>query len=536
MSVPRVLSPTRSTDALSETQAAADPVAAPNNVVSLRQVSKVYGEQTAVRSVDLDIRKGEFFTILGPSGSGKTTVLRMIAGLVAPTEGEIIVDGKNVAGVKPYDRDISMVFQSLALFPHMNVASNIGFPLRMRRTGQREIQRRVSEVLEIVRLPQIEGRLVTELSGGQRQRVALARALVYQPTLLLLDEPLGALDRRLREEMQLELARLHREIDVTIMNVTHDQREALMLSDRMAIMDNGSIQQIGSAEELYTEPANPFVATFIGDGVLLTGRGQRGRRPVQAARRRHRRGRGGGPACREHVAHAPQRERQAGGRGTRAARLREPLPRGRRGRDLRGRRELLRGSGAGPAGNPQGHGAALGARPPAGAGRAGLGRLAGGRDPARLVMSAGGSAVEPPLASARDGVPFRWRVLDALVWAFRAIRLHRLGKVAGFVLLLPALLAVGTLAAAIVYLTWKAFHTFDAFLNVQGELSTENFEDALNSSFHRNILVRTIVVSTRGHGDRHRRGAAARVHDGPLALPPGSHDPAHGRLRAVPRR
>ena len=271
MSVPRVLSPTRSTDALSETQAAADPVAAPNNVVSLRQVSKVYGEQTAVRSVDLDIRKGEFFTILGPSGSGKTTVLRMIAGLVAPTEGEIIVDGKNVAGVKPYDRDISMVFQSLALFPHMNVASNIGFPLRMRRTGQREIRRRVSEVLEIVRLPQIEGRLVTELSGGQRQRVALARALVYQPTLLLLDEPLGALDRRLREEMQLELARLHREIDVTIMNVTHDQREALMLSDRMAIMDNGSIQQIGSAEQLYTEPANPFVATFIGDGVLLTG-------------------------------------------------------------------------------------------------------------------------------------------------------------------------------------------------------------------------------------------------------------------------
>ncbi len=271
MSVPRVLSPTTSADALPETRAAADPAAADNTVVSLRQVSKSYGEQVAVRSVDLDIRKGEFFTILGPSGSGKTTVLRMIAGLVAPTEGEVLIDGEDVAGTKPYDRDISMVFQSLALFPHMNVASNIAFPLRMRGVGQREIKRRVSEVLEIVRLPQIEDRLVTELSGGQRQRVALARALVYQPTLLLLDEPLGALDRRLREEMQLELARLHREIDVTIMNVTHDQREALMLSDRMAIMDNGSIQQVGTAEELYTQPANSFVATFIGDGVLLTG-------------------------------------------------------------------------------------------------------------------------------------------------------------------------------------------------------------------------------------------------------------------------
>jgi putative spermidine/putrescine transport system ATP-binding protein len=249
----------------------ADPAAADKNAVSLRQVSKTYGDHVAVRGVDLDIRKGEFFTILGPSGSGKTTVLRMIAGLVAPTDGEILIDGENVAGRKPYDRDISMVFQSLALFPHMNVRSNIGFPLRMRRAGQREIDRRVSEVLEIVRLPQIEDRLVTELSGGQRQRVALARALVYQPSLLLLDEPLGALDRRLREEMQLELARLHREIDITIMNVTHDQREALMLSDRMAIMDNGTIQQVGSAEALYTEPANPFVATFIGDGVLLTG-------------------------------------------------------------------------------------------------------------------------------------------------------------------------------------------------------------------------------------------------------------------------
>jgi ABC-type Fe3+/spermidine/putrescine transport system ATPase subunit len=234
-------------------------------------VSKVYGEHVAVNAVDLDIIRGEFLTILGPSGSGKTTILRIIAGLIDPTSGEVLINGRDVVGQKPYDRDISMVFQSLALFPHMTVFSNIAFPLRMRRLGRREIARRVQEALEIVRLPEIGQRSVRELSGGQRQRVALARALVYHPSLLLLDEPLGALDRRLREDMQLELVRLHQEIDVTIMNVTHDQREALMLSDRIAVMNAGRIEQVGAGDELYTQPAAPFVAAFIGDAILIAG-------------------------------------------------------------------------------------------------------------------------------------------------------------------------------------------------------------------------------------------------------------------------
>lgn len=243
----------------------------PDSIVSLRDVTKTYGEHRAVDSVDLDIRRGEFFTILGPSGSGKTTVLRIIAGLIEPNAGTVSIGGQDMAGRKPYERDISMVFQSLALFPHMDVFSNVAFPLRMRRVGRREIAQRVREALEIVRLPKIEQRRVRELSGGQRQRVALARALVYQPKLLLLDEPLGALDRRLREDMQLELVRLHQEIEVTIMNVTHDQREALMLSDRIAVMSDGRIEQVGPSEELYGAPGSAFVASFIGDAVLATG-------------------------------------------------------------------------------------------------------------------------------------------------------------------------------------------------------------------------------------------------------------------------
>jgi putative spermidine/putrescine transport system ATP-binding protein len=248
-----------------------DDAGAADHVVSLRNVSKTYGEHVAVDVVDLDIVRGEFLTILGPSGSGKTTILRIIAGLIEPTSGEVFINGRDVVGQRPYERDISMVFQSLALFPHMTVFSNIAFPLRMRRLGREEIARRVHEALEIVRLPEIGQRSVRELSGGQRQRVALARALVYHPALLLLDEPLGALDRRLREDMQLELVRLHQEIDVTIMNVTHDQREALMLSDRIAVMNVGRIEQIGAGDELYTQPAAEFVAAFIGDAVLLTG-------------------------------------------------------------------------------------------------------------------------------------------------------------------------------------------------------------------------------------------------------------------------
>ena len=239
--------------------------------VQLRSATKRFGEIVAVRDVSLDIRRREFFTLLGPSGSGKTTVLRMVAGLNEPSAGEILIDDRDMSGLRPYERSIAMVFQSLALFPHMDVFSNIAFPLRMRRMGRAEITRQVGKMLDLVRLPDIGERNITELSGGQRQRVALARALVYEPRLLLLDEPFGALDRRLREEMQLELVRLHREIDVTIINVTHDQREALMLSDRIAVMNEGEIIQVDQGESLYLRPATRFVASFMGDASLIDG-------------------------------------------------------------------------------------------------------------------------------------------------------------------------------------------------------------------------------------------------------------------------
>jgi putative spermidine/putrescine transport system ATP-binding protein len=239
--------------------------------VRLRGVTKRFGDFVAVREVDLDVYRRDFFTLLGPSGSGKTTILRMIAGLIDPSEGELLIDAEDVTGRPPYERNIAMVFQSLALFPPMDVFSNIAFPLRMRRLGRREVARRVREALEIVRLPSVEGRRITELSGGQRQRVALARALVYQPRLLLLDEPLGALDRRLREDMQIELVRLHREVDVTVVNVTHDQREALMLSNRIAVVNDGRIVQVGEAHTVYLSPSSSFVASFIGDASLVDG-------------------------------------------------------------------------------------------------------------------------------------------------------------------------------------------------------------------------------------------------------------------------
>lgn len=242
-----------------------------NCIVELKGITKRYGEQAVVNGVDLAIRAGEFFTLLGPSGSGKTTILRMIAGLTQPDEGAITIRGESMVGKKPYERDISLVFQSLALFPHRDVYGNVAFPLQMRRTPKREIADRVAEVLEITKLPGFQKRRVTELSGGQRQRVALARALVSRPALLILDEPLGALDRQLREDMQLELARLHQELDVTILNVTHDQREALMLSDRIGVMSDGDLVQVGATRSLYYEPANRFVAEFIGEATLIAG-------------------------------------------------------------------------------------------------------------------------------------------------------------------------------------------------------------------------------------------------------------------------
>jgi putative spermidine/putrescine transport system ATP-binding protein len=247
-------------------------LAPPTDIASWRGISKTYGAVNAVRHVDLSVARGEFFTLLGPSGSGKSTLLHIMAGLIAPTTGSVFIEGKDVTGDPPYRRNLGMVFQSLALFPHMDVFSNVAFPLRMRRAGRAEIARRVQSALEMVRLPGLERRQISELSGGQRQRIALARALVYESPLLLLDEPLGALDRRLREDMQVELLRLHRDLDVTIVNVTHDQREALMLSDRIGIIDDGRILQVATPEVLYRAPATSFVASFLGDPVLIQGR------------------------------------------------------------------------------------------------------------------------------------------------------------------------------------------------------------------------------------------------------------------------
>jgi putative spermidine/putrescine transport system ATP-binding protein len=240
-------------------------------MVELRFVSKSFGRVAALQDVSLGVRDGEFFTLLGPSGSGKTTVLRIIAGLVEADGGEVYIGGTSMSGVPSFERDLAVVFQSLALFPHMSVAENIAFSLRMRRRPRTEIAAAVRDVLELVQLPDIGDRNITELSGGQRQRVALARSLVYRPRLLLLDEPLSALDRRLREDMQLELTRLHRELGVTIINVTHDQHEALFVSDRVAVMNDGRIIQVGHGREIYDQPATEFVAAFLGDPFLLAG-------------------------------------------------------------------------------------------------------------------------------------------------------------------------------------------------------------------------------------------------------------------------
>ncbi len=240
-------------------------------VVKLSGAVKTYGQLNAIDNIDLEIRPRELFTLLGPSGSGKSTVLRAIAGLVSLDGGQILIKGEDVRNVPTYKRNIGMVFQSLALFPHMSVFDNIAFPLRMRRVGRAEIAKRVIEGLDIVRLPNIATRKVHELSGGQQQRVALARALVYNPSLLLLDEPFGALDKRLREEMQLEIVRLHQEIDVTIINVTHDQVEAMILSDRIGVMNEGSIVQIDTGEGLYRRPETRFVADFLGRANCIDG-------------------------------------------------------------------------------------------------------------------------------------------------------------------------------------------------------------------------------------------------------------------------
>ncbi|MEA2249324.1 MAG: putative spermidine/putrescine transport system ATP-binding protein [Solirubrobacteraceae bacterium] len=227
------------------------------------------GDNEVLRGVSLDVREGEFLTILGPSGSGKTTTLNTVAGFVTPSEGEVWFGDELITAVPVHRRDIGILFQSYALFPHLDVRRNVAYPLRERRISKAETRRRVSEALELVDLAGYEDRAVTTLSGGQQQRVGLARALVFGPRVLLLDEPLGALDKSLRERMQLELRRLQREVGVTTISVTHDQTEALSMSDRVAIMRDGLVEQIGRPEELYWQPETPFVATFLGEANLL---------------------------------------------------------------------------------------------------------------------------------------------------------------------------------------------------------------------------------------------------------------------------
>ena len=241
-------------------------------VLELAGVRKRYDSLVAVDDLDLALKTGEFLTLLGPSGSGKTTTLMMVAGLQQPDAGSIRLNGASVASLPPYRRDVGMVFQNYALFPHMTVRRNVAFPLEMRGTPAAEIARLVDEALALVKLPDHGERLPKQLSGGQQQRVALARAMVYRPALLLMDEPLGALDRKLREQLQLEIKRVHRERGISVLYVTHDQEEALTMSDRIAVFNKGRIEQIGTPEELYDRPATRFVASFIGDTNLVEGR------------------------------------------------------------------------------------------------------------------------------------------------------------------------------------------------------------------------------------------------------------------------
>jgi putative spermidine/putrescine transport system ATP-binding protein len=234
-------------------------------------VSKAFGDVHAVNDVDLKIKDGEFFAMLGPSGSGKTTCLRMLGGFEIPTAGRILLDGADVSGLPPYDRDVNTVFQDYALFPHMTVAENVAYGLMVKKVGEEERRARVAGALALVHLEALGARKPAQLSGGQRQRVALARALINRPAVLLLDEPLGALDLKLRQEMQLELKSLQREVGITFIYVTHDQEEALTMSDRLAVFNHGRVEQVGTPAEVYEDPRNPFVAGFVGVSNIVEG-------------------------------------------------------------------------------------------------------------------------------------------------------------------------------------------------------------------------------------------------------------------------
>ena len=237
-------------------------------LVGIRQY---YGKNLVINDVELYVQDGEFITLLGPSGSGKTTLLMIIAGFVQPSHGQIELNGKSILYLPPEKRNFGIVFQGYALFPHLNVFENVAFPLRTRKIDENIIKKRVMNTLDMVQLVQLETRLPKQLSGGQQQRVALARALIFEPSLLLLDEPLGALDKKLREELQIELRILHKRLGSTFISVTHDQEEALSLSDRVAVINDGKIEQVGPPEELYEKPRNLFVADFLGKSNLFEG-------------------------------------------------------------------------------------------------------------------------------------------------------------------------------------------------------------------------------------------------------------------------
>jgi putative spermidine/putrescine transport system ATP-binding protein len=250
----------------------ADQVSTNEPMVSFAKVQKSYdGETLVVKDLNLDIAKGEFLTMLGPSGSGKTTTLMMLAGFEPATHGEIYVKGKPINNTPPHKRGIGMVFQNYALFPHMTVSENLAFPLQVRGIGKAQIEERVKNILKLVELPQMASRRPGQLSGGQQQRIAVARALVFEPDLVLMDEPLGALDKQLREQMQYEIKHIHERLGVTIVYVTHDQAEALTMSNRIAVFNDGVVQQLSSPDELYERPQNSFVAQFIGENNKLKG-------------------------------------------------------------------------------------------------------------------------------------------------------------------------------------------------------------------------------------------------------------------------
>ena len=247
-------------------------------IIEIKNVSKSFGDKSVLEDINLYINQGEFLTLLGPSGCGKTTLLRMIAGFLQPDEGAILLDGKDLAGTSPYERPLNTVFQRYALFPHLDVYDNIAFGLKLKKVPQEEIDKRVRRVLKLVAMSDYEDRDVETLSGGQQQRIAIARAIVNQPKVLLLDEPLAALDLKMRKDMQIELKEMHKTLGITFIYVTHDQEEALTLSDTVVVMNEGRIQQIGTPTDIYNEPVNSFVADFIGESNILNGTMIRDRR------------------------------------------------------------------------------------------------------------------------------------------------------------------------------------------------------------------------------------------------------------------